>query len=226
MSVSKKAASDALGDFSRLTHELMNTFVCMSEGRETQSDPQSIMLQIISLDQQLQNAVKKLQEEQKFYAEIENLNKKIKEKDNQIAELTKLLRGVERNLQNVLDTSEENIKSIQRSIKNQVSVEDLIVYAHRVSYVMGESPFEPTQPESLFYKPPFPETYDIQQTYMYSGSDLVKKEEEKANVEPEMTLNEPSWFSFRRHEEEIDKVHEIKKETKSGGGLFDDLDDL
>jgi len=151
MSISKKEASDAINDFAKLSHELMTTVVAMSEGREYSRDPEQVMQDIIIVDQKLQTAVKKLQEEQNFYDEIEALKRRILEKDKQISKLTNLLRGVERNLQHLLDTSKDNVESIKMSQKNQISVEDLVVFSQRVSFTMGETPFDQSQEESRFF---------------------------------------------------------------------------
>jgi len=159
---------------------------------------------------------------QSFYNQIEVIKQKISEKDKQIYELSTYLRRIDRNLQHLIDTSKENIESIKTSMINRPSVEDIVVLSQRTSGTMGESPFDWTQGESMFFRPPFPDQTLIQKTYLYTGDELQTKREKQPEI-INFTVEAPQWMKGINspppfHPEESENV---KKEED--GGLFDDL---
>jgi len=189
-------AAEAVNEFAKLSLELLSAVVLLGESRTPNRDPEHIMNDLIGVDQRLQVAVKELQEEQKFYDKVLEIQKLIGEKDKQILDLSNMLKKVQRNLEDLLSTSKDSIDAIKTAQSHPVDVDSLVVYGHRVSSFMGEAPYF-SQEEQLFYestsffKPPFPDQSFIQRSRLYTG---VFEEEKPEVPAPSEEMEQDSKF--------------------------------
>eukprot|EP01125_Pyxidicula_operculata_P014944 TRINITY_DN5039_c0_g1_i1.p1 TRINITY_DN5039_c0_g1~~TRINITY_DN5039_c0_g1_i1.p1 ORF type:complete len:220 (+),score=33.33 TRINITY_DN5039_c0_g1_i1:818-1477(+) len=217
LSIPKREIQGHIIEYNKLFLELINSILVETDGKQSsvnQKSPGQIMTEIVLLDQRLQTSVRKLKEEQQFYDKIIALKDRIKEKDTEIIRLTNQLKRVDQLLQGLLDSSKQTVEAIKLSQKNPVSVEDLVVFGHRVSATMRENPFESAY-DTRFYRPPFPDENSIQRSVLYTGVDIPPPdaEEEEGDKQVKEIIEMPK---------EIFNTEVVAPRVN----LFDDLDDL
>ncbi|KAK5582360.1 hypothetical protein RB653_003943 [Dictyostelium firmibasis] len=143
-----------------------------------------LMNNLIDADKSYQNSLKKLEKHQKIQKEITDIQKEIEEKDKLISTLALNLKDIESFLENELSQDNVNINngnpsenivnevlidlkqpddaaasaSIDNIVNRDVSPEDLISYAHKISGTTS-APFgyQPNAPLASLFKPPAPQ---------------------------------------------------------------------
>ena len=88
---------------------------------------------LIEKHNQLQDAAQKAQDQQSRHSEIMKAKEELAKKNQEILQLHSLLNETEQLLSNALFQARKKFSAIETATKNQITSEDLIKYAHRIS---------------------------------------------------------------------------------------------
>ncbi|EAL61107.1 hypothetical protein DDB_G0292608 [Dictyostelium discoideum AX4] len=151
-----------------------------------------LMNHLIDVDKIYQNTLKKLEKHQKIQKEITEIQKEIEEKDKLISTLALNLKDIESFLENELSQDNVNINngnasdgivnevlidlkqpddaaSMDNIVNREVSPEDLISYAHKISGTTS-APFgyQPNAPLASLFKPPAPQDEMMRSSVLFT----------------------------------------------------------
>ncbi|KAN0050266.1 hypothetical protein ACTA71_003378 [Dictyostelium dimigraforme] len=151
-----------------------------------------LMNHLIEVDKGYQNSLKKLEKHQKIQKEITEIQKEIEEKDKLISTLALNLKDIESFLENELSQDNVNINngnpsdsmvnevlidlktpddaaSMDNLVNREVSPEDLISYAHKISGTTS-APFgyQPNAPLASLFKPPAPQDEMMRSSVLFT----------------------------------------------------------
>ncbi|KAN0032310.1 hypothetical protein ACTFIV_006192 [Dictyostelium citrinum] len=183
-----------------------------------------LMNHLIDVDKSYQNSLKKLEKHQKVQKEITKIQKEIEEKDKLISTLALNLKDIESFLENELSQDNVNINngsasdstvnevlidlkqpddaaSMDNIVNREVSPEDLISYAHKISGTTS-APFgyQPNAPLASLFKPPAPQDEMMRSSVLFTKPPPhVLKYYGLAEIDvstPTMTANISSPFSM------------------------------
>ncbi|KAL6042912.1 Mediator of RNA polymerase II transcription subunit 4, partial [Balamuthia mandrillaris] len=176
---------DAYADLSK---QLIRCLLSPSRGGTAeQGKPQQLMRQILEQDAQLLRCVAQLRSHQVMQQKIAKLEEQVQDKDKLIAQLAIQLKAVEGLLLNVIEeskaslgisreeeegeTEEENGKAAaaaELSPLKGIKVDEVVSYAHKISYTTAAPPnWNPSMP-LLMFRPPAPQEEQIRAGLHYT----------------------------------------------------------
>ncbi|KAL6052960.1 Pilus assembly protein [Balamuthia mandrillaris] len=178
---------DAYADLSK---QLIRCLLSPSRGGTAeQGKPQQLMRQILEQDAQLLRCVAQLRSHQLMQQKIAKLEEQVQDKDKLIAQLAIQLKAVEGLLLNVIEeskaslgisreeegeTEEEHGKAAAAELSplKGIKVDEVVSYAHKISYTTAAPPnWNPSMP-LLMFRPPAPQEEQIRAGLHYTLTEL------------------------------------------------------
>eukprot|EP01114_Cavostelium_apophysatum_P015072 TRINITY_DN4035_c0_g1_i1.p1 TRINITY_DN4035_c0_g1~~TRINITY_DN4035_c0_g1_i1.p1 ORF type:complete len:188 (-),score=53.72 TRINITY_DN4035_c0_g1_i1:129-692(-) len=151
----------SLSEYHAATKELIDTVLAaslQSKGNNPlPATPQKAMEKLLEKDAKLHELLEELEQHQRFQLRIANIKKEIEEKDRSIQQIAFQLKKAEGLLEEVVEDAKSKLAVIETSDEGSVLPEELIAYAHKISYTsappvgwvqgMPLGMFRPPQPQ-------------------------------------------------------------------------------
>ncbi|CAI2163143.1 14773_t:CDS:2 [Funneliformis geosporum] len=151
-----------LVEYEALIDLFFSAIVAYSEGGkqkdQTTQTPVEIMKEIIALDKKLQKGLDLIEEHQRVHRKLLQMENEIDTENQAIMDLALALKTGKEQLEVCLEEARVTRRVIQTAQESQVSAEDILEYAGKLSQYTSAPPhFNPTMPSSMTAFPPYPD---------------------------------------------------------------------
>uniref|UniRef100_A0A1D1YVQ2 Mediator of RNA polymerase II transcription subunit 4 n=1 Tax=Anthurium amnicola TaxID=1678845 RepID=A0A1D1YVQ2_9ARAE len=146
-------------EYERLIDQFFSAIAEYSEGiKQINQTPIEIMKKIVALDKKLQKGLDLIEEHQKVHRKLLQMENEIDAENQALMDFALALKTGKEQLDICLEEARITKRAIRMAEESQVSAEDILDYANKLSQYTSAPPhFNPAMPSSMIAYPPYPD---------------------------------------------------------------------
>ncbi|RGB27869.1 vitamin-D-receptor interacting mediator subunit 4-domain-containing protein [Rhizophagus diaphanus] len=176
-----------LVEYEGLIDQFFNAIASYSEGiKQINQTPIEIMKKIVALDKKLQKGLDLIEEHQKVHRKLLQMENEIDIENQALMDFALALKTGKEQLDICLEEARITKQAIRTAEESQVSAEEILDYANRLSQFTSAPPhYNPAIPSSMIAYPPYPDESRMRMGLLFRQHADESFEDEDQSLEEE-----------------------------------------